>query len=217
MPVEWLIAGFVALRLALVRRPGGGLIAEAVADATLVLPVFLLQEARLFYVDAWSVWLPGGVPIFVVAYGVAVLGTAVTVSGRLAETCTQLFPRMQSPWLLAAIDAIVLALCIAAGESILFHAGAWEYRFSGPLGTIPGLGIPWAAVAGTAGFGLFFATAIRQFRRWATDVVGRLAVFWRTVFGLHGPAADIVLAGRAAARLELRRAVGTLVFRFLDL
>jgi hypothetical protein len=165
MPVEWLIAGLVALRLALVRRPAGGLLAEAIADATLVLPVFLLQEARLFYRDAWSVWLPGGVPIFAVIFGIALLGVAVTAAGRLADSVTRLFPRARSPWLPAAADALILAVFVIVGESVLFHAGAWEYRFSGPLGTIPGLDIPWAAVAGTAGFGLFFATAIRQFRR----------------------------------------------------
>ncbi|MGH2348549.1 MAG: hypothetical protein ACRDFT_03665 [bacterium] len=216
-PVEWLIVGVVVVRLAFVRRAAGGLVAEAMADSALALPVFLLQEARLFSVDRWSVWIFPAVPIFAVIFGVALLGAGVTVSGSLTERCARRFPHLRSPWLVAAIDAVVLAAFAIIGEAVLFHAAAWDYRFSGPLGTIPGLDIPWAAAAGTAGFGLFFATAIRQFRRWAIDTVGRLAVFWRAVFGLHDPAADPVLAGGAAAGLGLRRAVGTVVFRFLDL
>ncbi|HEY3249433.1 MAG TPA: hypothetical protein VGK88_14230 [bacterium] len=214
--VEWLIVGIVFLRLACVRRAAGGLVAEAIADATLALPVFLLQEARWFHAGAWTVFT-GGVPPFVVVYGVALLGTAVSVAERIGEVLERRLSSGLSPWLTAAIDVAVLAALTAVGETILFHAGGWEYRFRGPLGTIPSAGVPWAAVVGAGGFGLFFVMTIRQFRRWATDAVGRLAVRGRAVLGLDRAAPDAVLAGGAAVGLGLRRTLGAAVFRLLDL
>jgi hypothetical protein len=216
-PIEWLIALCLGIRALVVRRRRGGWIAEAIADAPLILPCMLLQEARVFAQHRWSIWLPGGVPLLAVVSAVALLGGGVTLSARLATMLRRRFRWGRQPWATAAVDFLVIAGLTTGFETVLFHAGAWTYRFGGALGSVPVVGIPWAAAIGAGGFGLFCAASLRQFRRWASDEVRRLAVRTRVAAGLAPPLAVAAPPRGAGAWVGVWRALGGIVLRLLDL
>jgi hypothetical protein len=215
--IEWLLIILLGLRGLMVSRRRGGWVAEAVADAPLILPFVLLQGARNFPQHSWSIWLPGGVPLLAVLSGVALLGGAVTLSERLCTDLGRRYRWARTPWTLAGVDFLVLAGLTAVLEAALFRTGAWTYRFGSSFGVIPLVGIPWAAAVGAGGFGLFCAASLRQFRRWASDEVRRVAVWSRTAVGLAPPLAITPHPRGTDAGPGVWRAVGGVVLRLLDL
>ncbi len=214
---EWVVLAILGLRLALVRPRRGALATEALADAPLVLPCFFLQEMRVFPLGSWTLPLPGGTPALAVAYGVAVLGAAITLAEHLHTALGRAYGRDAAPSEIAAVDFIVLAGVSAVFESLFSHAGGWTYRYAGPFGYVPGAGIPWAAVIGVGGFGFFFAPTIRQYRRWTADALGRLAVHGRIVLGLVRPETGAISWAGGGVGAGLRRTLGAAVLRLLDL
>ncbi len=215
-PSEWLVLCVVGVRVALV-RPQRGLTAEALADALLVLPCFLLQDARIFPREGWKLLLPGGVPALAIVYGVALLGAAITLADYIRGAFRGTRARGESPWGIAFIDLILLAGLAGLFEWLFFRAGAWTYRFAGPFGNVPAVGIPWAVLIGAGGFGFFFSPTIREYRRWTADALGRLAVFGHTVLGVARPETGPVRWARGGTGPGLWRVMGVAVLRLLDL
>ncbi len=215
--IEWFIVILLTLRLLIAGRQRGGWVAEAIADAPLLLPCILLQEARTFPQDGWSVWLPGGVPLLAVLCGVALLGGAVTLSSRACAILNRRYRWARSPWVFCAVDFIMLAGLNIVVETMLSNAGAWTYRFGNSFGVMPVAGVPWSAAIGAGWFGLFCATTLRQFRRWASDEVWRLAVWSRAAIGLGAPLAEPESPRGVDAGAGVWRTLGTVVLRILDL